>query len=137
MHVGLCAVRALAIGFDRSRNRLRNWHPETMRQTVAEVAPLQPDVIQVDDPARDRTSGAELAEFHDEATADTPSATTLALHICFDNNMGRPRFRRSFFAYFPDAPRRRARQFVLEFANRELAAMVQGAEIVRRELESL
>ncbi|MBI2371138.1 MAG: methionine synthase [Deltaproteobacteria bacterium] len=59
----------------------------------------------------------------------------IALHICFGNRAGRPRSRRSYVPFFPAVLEARAEQFVLEFANREMAEIDLWARFgVDREL---
>jgi 5-methyltetrahydropteroyltriglutamate--homocysteine methyltransferase len=77
------------------------------------------DFIQIDEPARGNVSGQEMARLFNMATAGVQAK--LALHICFGNRFGRPRFKRSYRDYFPGVLAARTDQFVLEFASREMA----------------
>ncbi len=80
------------------------------------------EFVQIDEPA-----------FHESFENDLPGATKLfndlvrgltmkvALHVCFGNNSGRPRTRRTYRPLVPFLAETRASQLVLEFANREMA----------------
>lgn len=80
------------------------------------------EFVQIDEPA-----------FHESFAHDLPGATRLfndlvkgltlkvALHVCFGNNAGRPRTRRSYTPLVPFLRETQCSQLVLEFANREMA----------------
>ena len=53
----------------------------------------------------------------------------LALHVCFGNLMSRPRGPRSYRPLFPALLEVNCRQFVFEYANRELAEIDLWSEI--------
>ena len=82
--------------------------------------------IQIDEPARGNVSGAEMARLFNLATEGVNAK--LAYHICFGNRNGRTRFKRCYADYFPGILAARADQFVLEFANRELAEIERWPE---------
>ena len=75
--------------------------------------------IQIDEPARGNISGKSMAMLFNQATDGVDAK--LAYHICFGNRFGHARFKRDYREYFPGALDARADQFVLEFANREMA----------------
>ena len=75
--------------------------------------------IQIDEPARGNISGKSMALLFNQATDGVHAK--LAYHICFGNRFGHARFKRDYKEYFPGALNARADQFVLEFANREMA----------------
>ena len=56
----------------------------------------------------------------------------LAMHICFGNHHGRPLVKRTFRKLFPGVLDAKADQFVLEFANREMAEIDFWKEVGRR-----
>ncbi|MBI1992986.1 MAG: methionine synthase [Deltaproteobacteria bacterium] len=87
------------------------------------------DFIQVDEPAFSdiHSDGKELAQIFN-ATVEGVKAK-LAMHICFGNHRGRPLVRRTYRKLFPGALDARADQFVLEFANREMAEIDLAKEI--------
>jgi 5-methyltetrahydropteroyltriglutamate--homocysteine methyltransferase len=80
------------------------------------------EFVQIDEPA-----------FHEAFENDLPGATKLfndlvqgltmkfALHVCFGNNSGRPRTRRTWKPLVPFLRDTHCSQLVLEFANREMA----------------
>jgi 5-methyltetrahydropteroyltriglutamate--homocysteine methyltransferase len=82
------------------------------------------EFVQIDEPA-----------FHEAFASDLPGATSLfnslvrgltmkvALHVCFGNNSGRPRTRRSWKPLVPFLRDVACSQLVLEFANREMAEL--------------
>lgn len=84
--------------------------------------------IQVDEPAFTRwaADGKTFAEIYN-ATVEGVQAK-LALHICFGNHHGRPTAKRTYRPLFPGVLAARADQFVLEFANRELAEIALWKE---------
>ena len=87
------------------------------------------DFIQVDEPAFSEIAqdGKEMARIFN-ATVDGVKAK-IAMHICFGNHRGRPLVKRSYRRLFPAVLEARADQFVLEFANRELAEISLWKEI--------
>lgn len=87
------------------------------------------DFIQVDEPAFSdiHSDGKELAQIFN-ATVDGVEAK-LAMHICFGNHRGRPLVKRSYRKLFPGVLDAGAEQFVLEFANREMAEIDLAKEI--------
>jgi len=82
------------------------------------------EFVQIDEPA-----------FHESFEHDLPGATKLfndlvkgltmkvALHVCFGNNSGRPRTRRTYKPLVPFLAETECSQLVLEFANREMAEL--------------
>jgi len=80
------------------------------------------EFVQIDEPA-----------FHESFAHDLPGATRLfndlvrgltmkvALHVCFGNNSGRPRTRRTYKPLVPFLANTTCSQLVLEFSNREMA----------------
>lgn len=65
---------------------------------------------------------AELAQLYNQAVAGLRErGVKLLLHLCFGNFQGRPRTARSYRTLFPGILEAKCDQFVLEFANRELA----------------
>jgi 5-methyltetrahydropteroyltriglutamate--homocysteine methyltransferase len=79
------------------------------------------DFLQVDEPAYSELhrDGRELAQITN-ATLDGVNAK-IAMHICFGNHRGRPQVKRSYRKLFPGILDAKVSQFVLEFANREMA----------------
>ncbi len=93
------------------------------------------DFIQVDEPAFSEIhkSGKEMAEIFN-ATVEGEKAK-IAMHICFGNHRGRPLVKRTYRSLFPAVLDAKTDQFVLEFANREMAEIDLWKEIgVNREL---
>lgn len=87
------------------------------------------DFIQVDEPAFSELhkDGKEMAQIFN-ATVDGVKAK-IAMHICFGNHRGRPLVKRTYRSLFPDLLAAKADQFVLEFANREMAEIELCKEI--------
>jgi 5-methyltetrahydropteroyltriglutamate--homocysteine methyltransferase len=90
------------------------------------------DFIQVDEPAFSEIhrDGKELAEIFN-ATVSGVTAK-LAMHICFGNHHGRPLVKRTFRNIFPGVLDARVDQYVLEFANREMAEIDMWKEVGSR-----
>ncbi len=87
------------------------------------------DFIQVDEPAFSEIhrDGKELAEIFN-ATVDGVKAK-LAMHVCFGNHRGRPLVKRTYRKLFPGVLEANTDQFVLEFANREMAEIELWKEV--------
>lgn len=87
------------------------------------------DFIQVDEPAFSEIhkNGKELADIFN-ATVEGVRAK-LAMHICFGNHRGRPLVKRTYRTLFPAVLDAKVDQFVLEFANREMAEIELWREI--------
>jgi 5-methyltetrahydropteroyltriglutamate--homocysteine methyltransferase len=85
--------------------------------------------IQLDEPSFSFFDVAPrtMAELINQATAGIDAK--LALHVCFGNFHGRPRTSRSYRRIFPALLDARIDQFVLEFANREMADIGLWREI--------
>jgi len=93
------------------------------------------DFIQVDEPAFSEMhrDGRELAQIFN-ATVEGVQVK-LAMHICFGNHRGRPLVKRTYRRVFPGVLEARTDQFVLEFANREMAEIDLWEEFgVKKEL---
>ena len=93
------------------------------------------DFVQVDEPAYSdlHKDGKELAEIVN-ATVEGVNAK-IAMHICFGNHRGRPQVKRTYRKLFPGLLDARVDQFVLEFANREMAEIELWKEVgARKEL---
>lgn len=87
------------------------------------------DFIQVDEPAFSEIAkdGKEMAKIFN-ATVEGVRAK-IAMHVCFGNHRGRPLVRRSYRRLFPGVLDARTDQFVLEFANREMAEIELWKEV--------
>jgi 5-methyltetrahydropteroyltriglutamate--homocysteine methyltransferase len=94
---------------------------EVINQELLGLVAAGADLIQLDEPARGNVSGQEMARLFNRATEGVRAK--LALHVCFGNRFGRSRFNRSYRPYFPGLLEARCDQFVLEFANREMAEL--------------
>ncbi|MBI2361611.1 MAG: methionine synthase [Deltaproteobacteria bacterium] len=94
------------------------------------------EFIQVDEPSyvHLREEPTEMAKLFN-ATVEGAKAK-VALHICFGTHAGRPRMsRRTYRQLFPKIMEAKADQFVLEFANRQMAEIELWKEFaVDREL---
>ncbi len=94
------------------------------------------DFIQVDEPSyvHLREEPEEMARLFN-ATVEGVSAK-VALHICFGTHAGRPRMsKRTYRQLFPGILKAKAEQFVLEFANRQMAEIALLKELgVDREI---
>ena len=88
--------------------------------------------IQIDEPAFSdiHQDGKELAAIFN-ATVEGVNAK-LAMHICFGNHHGRPLVKRTFRKLFPGVLDAKADQYVLEFANREMAEIEMWKEVGSR-----
>lgn len=87
------------------------------------------DFVQVDEPAFSEFAkdGKEMAKIFN-ATVEGVKAK-IAMHICFGNHRGRPLVKRTYRRLFPAVLEAKTDQFVLEFANRELAEIDLGKEV--------
>ncbi len=87
------------------------------------------DFIQVDEPAYSELhkDGKEMAQIVN-ATVDGVKAK-IAMHICFGNHRGRPQVKRTYRRLFPAILDAKVDQFVLEFANREMAEIDLWKEV--------
>jgi 5-methyltetrahydropteroyltriglutamate--homocysteine methyltransferase len=87
------------------------------------------DFVQVDEPAFSEIArdGKEMARIFN-ATVEGVKAK-IAMHICFGNHRGRPLVKRTYRRLFPGVLEAKADQFVLEFANRELAEIDLWKEV--------
>ncbi|MFQ5850537.1 MAG: methionine synthase [Candidatus Binatia bacterium] len=87
------------------------------------------DFVQVDEPAFSESAkdGKEMARIFN-ATVEGVKAK-IAMHICFGNHRGRPLVKRTYRRLFPGVLEAKTDQFVLEFANRELAEIDLGKEV--------
>ncbi|HEV8344597.1 MAG TPA: methionine synthase [Candidatus Binatia bacterium] len=90
------------------------------------------EFIQVDEPAFSEIhqDGKELAAIFN-ATVEGVKAK-IAMHICFGNHHGRPLVKRTFRKLFPGVLDAKCDQFVLEFANREMAEIDFWKEVGQR-----
>jgi 5-methyltetrahydropteroyltriglutamate--homocysteine methyltransferase len=94
---------------------------EVINEELKGLVAAGADFIQIDEPARGNVSGEEMARLFNRATEGVEAK--LAYHICFGNRFGRSRFARTYEPYFPGVLAARTKQFVLEFASRELAEL--------------
>ncbi len=85
--------------------------------------------VQVDEPAYSELhkDGKEMAQIVN-ATVEGVKAK-IAMHICFGNHRGRPQVKRTYRRLFPGILEAKVDQFVLEFANREMAEINLWKEI--------
>jgi Cobalamin-independent synthase, Catalytic domain len=88
--------------------------------------------IQVDEPAFSdiHQDGRELAAIFNAAVEGVNAK--LAMHICFGNHHGRPLVKRTFRKLFPGFLDAKADQYVLEFANREMAEIEMWKDVGSR-----
>jgi 5-methyltetrahydropteroyltriglutamate--homocysteine methyltransferase len=100
-----------------------------VNQELRALAAAGADFIQVDEPAFSEIhkDGKEMAQIFN-ATVDGVQAK-IAMHICFGNHRGRPLVKRTYRTLFPDLLDAKTDQFVLEFANREMAEIELLKEI--------
>ena len=99
---------------------------EVINTELKELVANGATFIQIDEPARGNVTGEEMARLFNKATDGVKAK--LAFHICFGNRAGRARFKRSYGDYFPGVLNANADQFVLEFANREMAEIEMWKE---------
>ncbi len=85
--------------------------------------------IQLDEPSFSffEVAPKTMADLINQATAGVN--VKLALHVCFGNFHGRPRASRSYRQIFPGLLEAKVGQFLLEFANREMAEISLWQEI--------
>jgi 5-methyltetrahydropteroyltriglutamate--homocysteine methyltransferase len=90
------------------------------------------EFIQVDEPAFSEihADGKELAAIFNAAVEGVKAK--IAMHICFGNHHGRPLVKRTFRKLFPGVLDANCDQFVLEFANREMAEIDFWKEVGQR-----
>lgn len=96
---------------------------------LKELASAGAHLIQIDEPspAIHPESKAEFAKLFNAAVEGVPAR--LAVHMCFGNFAGRPLGKRSYAQVLEQMMQFRVDQFVLEFANRELAELPLCKEI--------
>jgi len=87
--------------------------------------------IQIDEPspAIHPEASAEFAALFNDAAAAVQGRVTLAAHLCFGNFYGRPLSRRLYRPVLAQALAFEVSEFVLEFANREMAELDVAADI--------
>jgi 5-methyltetrahydropteroyltriglutamate--homocysteine methyltransferase len=87
------------------------------------------EFLQIDEPAFSEFAkdGKEMAKIFN-ATVEGVKAK-IAMHICFGNHRGRPLVKRTYRRLFPAVLEAKTDQFVLEFANREMAEIDLGKEL--------
>lgn len=103
-----------------------------MNKELKALAAAGAEFIQVDEPAFSEIhqDGKELAAIFN-ATVEGVKAK-IAMHICFGNHHGRPLVKRTFRKLFPGVLDAKCDQFVLEFANREMAEIDFWKEVGQR-----
>lgn len=102
---------------------------DIVNKELKALAAAGADFIQVDEPAFSEIhkDGKEMAEIFNATVRDVKAK--IAMHICFGNHRGRPLVKRTYRSLFPDVLAARADQFVLEFANREMAEIEIWKEV--------
>jgi 5-methyltetrahydropteroyltriglutamate--homocysteine methyltransferase len=87
--------------------------------------------IQIDEPspAIHPEASDEFASLFNEAAAAVQGRVTLAAHLCFGNFFGRPLSRRLYRPVLEQALAFEVSEFVLEYANREMAELDVAADI--------
>ena len=89
------------------------------------------DYIQIDEPspAIHPEASDEFAALFNDAAAGVLGRVTLAAHLCFGNFYGRPLSRRLYRPVLEQALAFEVSEFVLEYANREMAELDVAADI--------
>jgi len=89
------------------------------------------DYIQIDEPspAIHPEASDEFAALFNEAAAGVQGRVALAAHLCFGNFYGRPLSRRLYRPVLEQALAFEVSEFVLEYANREMAELDVAADI--------
>jgi 5-methyltetrahydropteroyltriglutamate--homocysteine methyltransferase len=87
--------------------------------------------IQIDEPspAIHPEASDEFAALFNDAAAGVQGRVTLAAHLCFGNFFGRPLSRRLYRPVLSQALAFEVSEFVLEYANREMAELDVAADI--------
>ena len=87
--------------------------------------------IQIDEPspAIHPEASDEFAALFNDAAAGVQGRVALAAHLCFGNFFGRPLSRRLYRPVLEQALAFEVGEFVLEFANREMAELDVAADI--------
>jgi len=67
---------------------------------------------------------ADFAALFNPVVADVPAGVRLAAHLCFGNFMGRPLAKRTYRPVLDQLRRFAVHELVLEFANREISALL-------------
>ena len=90
-----------------------------------------PTYIQIDEPspAIHPEASDEFAALFNEAAAGVQGRVALAAHLCFGNFYGRPLSRRLYRPVLEQALAFEVSEFVLEYANREMAELDVAADI--------
>ncbi len=94
---------------------------EIVRAELATLQDLAPEIIQMDEPsiACYKENLESFVEIFNATVAGL--RVKLAIHLCFGNYRARPIGLRTYAPLFPKLLELKAQQFVLEFANREMA----------------
>ena len=94
---------------------------EIVRAELATLQDLAPEIIQMDEPsiACYKENLESFVEIFNATVAGL--RVKLAVHLCFGNYRARPIGLRTYAPLFPKLLELKAQQFVLEFANREMA----------------
>lgn len=110
-----------AFGRYRSRVELAYEMARIINAELRLLAAQGANFIQLDEPSFSffEVTPSIMADLINTATSGIK--TKLALHVCFGNFHGRPRTSRSYRRIFPGLLDAQVDQFVLEFANREMA----------------
>ncbi len=105
----------------RNRDEIAQALIPIVHRELRELAAAGADFIQIDEPSI-ACYKENIRSFIDifNATVDGIRAK-LAIHLCFGNYRARPIGLRSYAPLFPELLNVNAQQFVLEFANREMA----------------
>ncbi len=98
---------------------------------LGRLADAGADYIQLDEPspAIHPEASDEFATLFNDAVAGVRDRVYLAVHLCFGNFFGRPLSKRVYRPVLEQALAFDVREFVLEFANREMAELDVAADI--------
>lgn len=110
-----------------------------VRAEIQALAAAGADFIQIDTPDQPGPDGKyvtprEMVEVYN-ACVEGVTGVKFALHLCFGTHKKMPYAKRSYAPFFPTLLEARTEQFVLEFANREMAEIdrfkdwLQGREL--------
>ena len=114
------------VEFYKDRPQLAAEFVPAIRAEIQALARDGATLIQIDEPAVPGLYGADPHKPADiarlfNACVEGVSGVKFALHICFGTYKKVPYAKRTYRPYFPEILDARADQFVLEFANREMA----------------
>ena len=124
------AGRIVPGGIYRDRLEVAAALAEIVNAELQALVRAGAEIIQIDEPsaAVHPDNPQAFVELFNRTAKDV--VAHIGLHLCFGNYAGRPVARRTYYPLFPHILETRANELALEFANRELAELELGAQVV-------